>query len=223
MRRLLILIAGLGGALAALAVQAQRPTTAPSTRPATLPHLQIDVQHKQVRMECEAVNARAPLEFFVCAAGGAEHEAVLRSRAKASHLHLALLLIGLTPGEPGYVNVAGKRVAPRGPLLEVTCEFEKDGKTVRVPSHRLMRQIKTKKPLPPMKWVFAGSRLADDGRYAADATGYLLTVVNFDYSVIDVPDLRSSANESLEWEIDPEVVPKRDAPVWLIIEPAGQA
>ncbi|MGE5608019.1 MAG: YdjY domain-containing protein [Bacillota bacterium] len=202
--------------------RAQRPTTAPTTRPTSLPHLLIDVHHKQVRMECEAVNARAPLEFFVCAAGGAEHETVLRSRAKASHLHLALLLIGLTPGEPGYRELSGKRVPPHGPLLDITCEFEKDGRLVRLPPHQLMRQIKTKAPLSPLHWVFAGSRLTDDGRYAADATGYLVTVVNFDYSVLDMPELRSSANEALEWEINPDTVPKRDTPVWLIIEPAKQ-
>jgi len=197
------------------------PATVPATQPARLPNLEVDLENKCVRMECEAVNAPAPLEFLVCAAGSSEHEAVLRSRAKASHLHLALLMLGLEAGQPFRIVQPGDRPeAPTGPSVRITCRFTKNGKEVLIPAHRLMRHLKTKKPLPPLTFVFAGSRLMRDGRYAADVTGHLISVVNFEYSVIDLPDLRSSANESLEWEIDPDVVPPRNTPVWLIIEPA---
>jgi hypothetical protein len=129
-------------------------------------------------------------------------------------------MLGLEPGEPFHIaQPANKRIAPTGPLLRITCEFTKDGKTVRVPPHRLMRNLKTRRPLDPLTFVFAGSRLTPDGRYAADVNGHLISVVNFEYTVIDLPDLRNSANESLEWEIDPDVLPPRDTPVDLIIEP----
>ena len=172
-------------------------------------------------MECQAVNAPSPLEFFVCAAGGAEHETVLRSRAKASHLHMALLLLGIEPGQPFHLTQPGDmRIPPTGPLLKITCQFRKDGREISLPPHRLMRNLKTKRPITPLVFVFAGSRLMADGRYAADVTGHLISVVNFEFSVIDLPDLRSSSNDLLEWEIDPDTVPPRDTTVWLIIQPA---
>lgn len=171
-------------------------------------------------MECEAVNAPSPLEFFVCAAGGAEHETVLRSRVKASHLHLALLMIGLNPGQPVRKDAEGRWLPPRGALLKITCEFEKEGKRQSVPAHRMMRHLKSKKELPPMQWVFVGSKIMEEGRYAADVTGYLVTVVNFELAVLDVPEWRSNSNDSLEWEVNPEVVPPRESKVWLVIEPA---
>ncbi len=203
-----------------------RASEVPATRPANapaegkLPHLQIDAKHQQVRMECEAVNAEMALEFLVVVAGTAEHEAVLRSRAKPSHLHLALLMLGLEPGEPARMGDDGRRQAPSGPALKLSCRFEKDGRTITVPAHRLMRDRKSRREMPAIHWVFTGSRVMRDGQYAADVTGYLVSVVNFEFTPIDVPQIKSSSNDALEWEINTDIAPKRDAKVWLIIEPA---
>ena len=51
--------------------------------------------------------------------------------------------------------------------------------------------------MPPLTWVFAGSKIMPEKVYAADVTGYLVTVINFELAVIDVPLLASSANETL--------------------------
>jgi hypothetical protein len=73
----------------------------------------------------------------------------------------------------------------------------------------------------PMDWVFDGSRMLPDGRYAADLTGYVVSIVNFDLTMIDVPQLASNANETLEWEYNPDLVPPPGTPVTMTIEPAG--
>jgi hypothetical protein len=196
---------------------------APATRPAEgkLPHLQVNLAKHQVRVECEAINAEEKLEFLVCATGTKEYESVLRSRARPSHLHLALLMLGLAPGQPVKFNEAENVwIPPRGPALKLSCEFVRDGKTTVIPASRLMRSVKDRTAMPDVHWVFVGAPTLDDGEYAADVTGYLITVVNFEHTVIDIPQLKSSKNESLEWEINPEVMPKRNTPIWLIIEPA---
>jgi len=76
--------------------------------------------------------------------------------------------------------------------------------------------------MPDVQWVFVGAPTLEDGEYSADVTGYLITVVNFEHTVVDIPQLKSSKNESLEWEINPEVMPRRNTRVWLIIEPAEE-
>src|SRR5829696_4919118 len=100
-------------------------------------------------------------------------------------------------------------------------EYLKDGKLVSELASRWMRDIKTKKPMPRTTWIFAGSRVMPDGTYAADSTGYLISVVNFDMTVIDIPELASANNESLEWERNPETVPKPGTKVTMVISPAG--
>jgi hypothetical protein len=187
-----------------------------------LPHVEFDAARKQVRVECEMLACDAPLEFFCCVKGTNDYEAMIRSEVKPSNLHLALLAIGLKPGQPLQYSEAAKRwIPPQGPPLQIMMEYEKDGKKVSVPSWTWMREAKSKKTAPAFTWVFAGSRVMPDGKYAADVTGYLVSIVNFDLTVIDVPELKSSSNELLEWERNPDTTPKAGTKVTMVIEPAG--
>lgn len=200
-------------------VAAEAPATQATDK---LPFVQVDVAKKTVRVECENIGCEAPLEFLAVVAGGPEHEAALRTRAKPSHIHLALLMLGLEPGEPiRYVEASNKWLAPHGPPLHVTAEFTKDGKLMSIPAYKLLRDIKTRKEMPALTWIFAGSRQMPDGAYAADVAGYFINIVNFDLAIIDVPGLVSSSNESLQWEAANDVLPARGQPVTLIIQPAG--
>jgi hypothetical protein len=209
--------------------QARAPAPpAPTTSPTLghFPFLTVDAVHKQVRVQCEALHCDAPLEFFCCVTGTNEYESVLRSKVRPSHLHAALLMLGLKPGQPVHFSQAlQKWVPPSGPRLHITVEFQKNGKTVTMPAYELMRDIKTKKPMPPMTWIFAGSKLMPTPNggetYAADQTGYLVSVVNFELTVIDIPDLASSSNETLEWEADLSKLPPLGTKVTMILEPAG--
>ena len=188
-----------------------------------LPFIEVDVKSRQVRVECEALGVDAPLEFFCVLAGTAEHEAILRTRAKPSHIHLALLMLGLEPGQPvRYSEAASRWFPPHGPPLNISVEFDRDGKTVTLPAYRTMRNLKTRQEMPPLTWIFAGSRVMEDGVYAADTTGYVVSVVNFDLSLIDIPMLASNQNELLEWERHPEQAPPPGAKVVMLIEPAGK-
>jgi hypothetical protein len=173
-----------------------------------LPFVTFDAKRKQVRVECEALGVDAPLEFFCVRNGGSEHETVLRTAAKPSDIHTALLAIGLQPGKPlSYSEAANKWIPPQGPPLDINLEWEKDGKAVRVPAYRTMRDLKTKKEMKATHWVYCGSRVMDDGAFAADVTGYVVSVVNFDLTLIDIPELASNSNETLEWERNPDVAP----------------
>ena len=177
-----------------------------------------------MRVECETLAVDAPLEFF-CVVSGTDRARVGPALAgqAVGHPHWRCSCSGCKPGTPvQYSEAAKKWIPPHGPPLQITLEYEKDGKTVSVPAYRWMRDMKTKKPMPPLTWIFAGSRVMDDGNYAADVTGYLVSVVNFDLTVIDIPELASNANESLEWERNPDVVPPAGTKVTMVIEPAGE-
>ena len=187
------------------------------------PFLTVDARKKEIKVDCEAIDCRNPLEFFLCSTGTNEHESVLRSKVRPSHLHAALLMIGLQPGEPVHFDEQTKKwIPPHGPPLDLVVRFERDKRTIELPAYRLMRDIKSKKEMPPLTWIFTGSRVMENGVYAADQTGYLVSVVNFDLTVIDIPKLASSANETLEWEINKDLAPPGGTPVTLIITPAAQ-
>ncbi len=201
---------------------ADEATTAPAV--GRFPHIAVDVRAKQVRVECEALHCEAPLEFFCVVSGTNEHESVLRTAAKPSQIHTALLMLGLQPGEPvKYSEAAKKWFPPHGPPLNISVEFTRDGQRVSLPAYKLMRDTRTKQAMPAMSWIFAGSRVMEDNAYAADVTGYIVSVVNFDLTLIDIPDLASSANETLQWETNLELMPPLGTPVTMVIEPVGDA
>jgi hypothetical protein len=196
----------------------------PATRPAggKLPFVEIDVPNRQVRVECQAIRVDAPLEFFCVATGGPEHESVLRTPAKPSDIHFALLAIGMRPGQPARFSPAANQwLPPDGPPIRVSVRFLRNGETVTLPAGRLMRDLRDGKPMPDKPFVFTGSRVLEDGRYAADVTGYVVSVVNFDLSPIDVPRVASNANDLLEWQTNPDVTPEMGARVTMILEPVG--
>jgi hypothetical protein len=209
-----------------------QPPPAPASQPTAddidaakagkLPFVKVDVAKKQVRVECEVIGCPNPLEFFCVVAGTSEHESVLRTRSRPSHVHLGLLMIGLEPGEPvHYIEDQKKWVPPSGPPLHITCEWtDKAGKTVSLPAYRMMRDVRSKREMPELTWIFTGSRLLPDGAYGADVTGYTTSVVNFELAMIDVPEIASSANETLEWIGNPDLVPPAGTKVTMIIEPA---
>lgn len=216
-------------ALTLLAAQsAPADDAAPATRSsnpgfARLRNVEIDLKNKQIRVQCEALNAHMPLEFFCVLRGTQEHETVLRTDARPSTIHFGLLALGVKPGEPAhFVQATQMWFPPTGQPVKITCRYLLNGHAMDVPAYRLMRSVKTKQEMPPMTWVFDGSRLLPDGRYAADLTGYVVSIVNFDLTMIDVPELASNANETLEWEYNPDLVPPKGTPVTMIIEPAPE-
>jgi hypothetical protein len=205
---------------------ADSPATAPASRPGVgvgkLPGIEFNVKTRQVRVECESLNVQMPLEFFCVQDGGPEHESVLRTSAKPSQIHLALLAIGLKPGEPYRYDEKTKQwFPPTGDGVQISCELESNGKKIVVPANRMMRSVKDHKEMPEVAWVFDGSRVLTSGDYAADFTSYVVSLVNFDMTMIDVPALTSNANETLEWECNSDLVPKKGTPVTMIIEPAA--
>jgi hypothetical protein len=206
-------------------VAATQPATTPADQPnPLLGPVQIDVQKKQIRVECQALNVDMPLEFFCVMNGGPEHESVLRTAAKPSSIHFGLLALGLTPGQPAHFDKPTNTwYPPTGAPVQISCEFVSKGKTITVPANRMMRSVKTKQEMPAFTWVFDGSRIMPDGTYAADIDCYVVSIVNFDLTMIDVPELASNANETLEWEYNPDLVPAKGTKVTMIIEPAKDA
>lgn len=213
------------GVLFAGVACAQTPATPPPEDNVRFPGVVIDRTARQIRVECQALAIDAPLEFLCVTNGGPEHESVLRTPAKPSHIHAGLLMLGQEPGSPMLYSEAKKSwSAPYGPPIRISVEFKNPaGETVRIPATKLMRHVRSHEPVKDMSWIFAGSHQRDDGAYLADLTGYVVSIVNFEHTLIDVPKLVSSSNQTLEWEADPTLKIARGQTVTMILEPLGAA
>jgi hypothetical protein len=138
------------------------------------------------------------LEVVVTARGGGrDHEALVLTDAKPSHVHASLMLLGLEPGEPGkWREIEGEGgameiepVPPRGDRVgvEIRWEDEATGEERSVTPGDWIRHIETGETPGEEEWVFAGSQFVlreSEERYDADFTGTLVGLAQFGSEVV---------------------------------------
>lgn len=168
---------------------------------------------------------RAPrvyLEQVVCIPDTKEHESLVVAKVQPSHVHAALLALGLNPGKPaGYewVDGKGRPVPPEGDRVRLTLHYtDRAGAAVDVDVSRLVRNAKTGEPWPDSGWVFAGSVMRKrQGRevYDADGTGTLIGLASFGSEVIAPATVFSPDSQIDEpvWIADAATVPPMDTKV----------
>jgi hypothetical protein len=204
----------------------QSPTSAPATAPATQPHivevrphLRINWTDREVELDGKVVLREGLLELFACSPNTREHESIVCIDARPLHIYQALGLLGLEPGEPARYDLEKERMlAATGVPLKLDVRYRTPGgETRRHPVEDWMRKIRTNEPIDTLPWVFAGSYLLDDGMFAADSEGTVVTVVDFRSALIALANSFSADNAELWTEPMTDRIPPLDTPVTLVI------
>lgn len=99
------------------------PATALSTAASPFPHVRVNIAERWAEFDAEVTpmmvfTERTPLlylEVLACSPDSRAHETLVISTARPSHVHAALLLIGLNPGTPGAIRFEGKTPVARQP------------------------------------------------------------------------------------------------------------
>lgn len=201
-------------------------TFAESAEPPTLPGIRVDRDAGLVDLSAVVVN-REPewLELLACTPGSLDHESILAIEARPSHVHLALLLLGIEPGQPSRPVRDGDRVVvqpPTGPEIGVSLVYEHEGETVEVPANRWVLNRETDQHLTDHRWLFTGSVWMDfQGKrhYLADQSGTAITLVNFNDDLLARPTELSRDNDGQQWMANTEAIPPLDTPVTIRLRP----
>lgn len=190
--------------------------TAPDQPDDDRPAITLDREAGVIDLAATMVDAQPQwLELIATTQGGREHEAIVTIAAKPSHIHLALVALGLEPGHPMRNRQDGDQIIsepPAGPELELFFVYDKDGQTHQTPVHQWVLDEPTGKPLLPGKWLFTGSVFREwKGReyYMADEAGNIASLVNFGDDLIarntpmtqdnDFQQLQLNEDESLPY------------------------
>lgn len=204
------------------------------------PHIRLDAERQIVEIDgfvpIDCHNPETPvvyLEVVMCARDSKEHEALVATDARPSLIHAALLMLGIEPGEPGRWTFEGGEMrshAPRGPGLEVTIAYERDGAWVEAPAESWVTSPDgAANPLRPREggasWIFSGSRLVvrqGAEMYDADGTGVIVGLTTFGSEVVAWHEVFShdSTVQTPEWIADSRKVPAVMTPVVVRIRPA---
>jgi hypothetical protein len=182
------------------------------------------------------IDARSPagvsLESIICTPNTREHESLLLTTVRPSHIHAALLRLGLQPGRPARFDFRdGKLVAidPIGPRLRVSLHWvDADGIAHAATPNDWTIDPATGEHLPAELvgggWVFAGSgseRTPTGYTYHADTDGTLISLAAFGSETIAYAKAISpeSAWAGRVWIADPQAVPPRGQSVTVRIKP----
>lgn len=171
---------------------------------------------------------RVYLELVACSPDTREHESLAMVPARPSHVHAALLLIGLDPGSPGSWQAAegpGEYISPEGDPVRVEFVFSEDGERRVAQAHEWVRKAETGESFPDRDFVFAGSRFvtrAGVERYDADGTGCLIGLTTFGSEVVAWPEVISpeAAIDEPVWVANNDTVPPFGTTIRVRITPA---
>ncbi|MBY0231445.1 MAG: YdjY domain-containing protein [Gemmataceae bacterium] len=163
------------------------------------------------------------LELLLTRKGKKEHEAIVAADVDARKIHEALLLAGARVGKPAQYTPSFK--PPTGQAIDVRVRWEEEGKRREVPANEWIKDSRAGKELDG-RWVFAGSILVEPTapgeptRYMANE-GDLISVVNFDTALLDVPFRSSDKKGALDFEAWTGRIPPKGTPVTVVLTPVA--
>jgi hypothetical protein len=206
---------------------AQRSQTSqPSTRPAIVDYqhgVRINWRDRQVEVQGQVVLREGALELFACSPHTREHESIVCIDARPLHVFQALGLIGINPGQPSLYNPDTREYQPAaGDPVEIEVDYVLEGRNRREPIERWLRRSRqgekpgTGSDVQPLPWVFAGSFTGEEGTFAADPEGTVISLVDFGSSLIALPEYHSDSNAELWLEPATERIPPVKTPCTLI-------
>lgn len=192
-----------------------------------LPGIAIDQKAGVVDVDAVFAARDAYLELIACTSGSKEHESLVAIKARAQHVHFALMLLGAQPGKPSQWVKDKKTgewrgINATGTKVKVSLLIEEDGKWVE---RSITKYIidRDDKPLPGEVFVFGGSKLTEkkDGStvYEADTEGNAVSLVSFGDETLSWPTAASTSNDTLDYYVKTDALPPADAKVKLRLRP----
>jgi hypothetical protein len=179
--------------------------------------VRVDVAQRVIEFDAEVpINAqgeRVYLEVLVCTPNTREHETLVVTNVKPSHIHATLLLTGLQEGTPPRWDFDGTSltaVAPTGPRIEVFLREATQPASANRPVAEFVTNITNDQTLATHTraqatsadhFVFAGSRFVENV-YAADMDGTLVGLTAF-------------GNETIAWTAMYHPDTDRMTPEWI--------
>ncbi len=220
-----------GPAPSARSTNSGQASSGPSTRPAgkvvNIALVRVDLANRQVSFDAEVCLRHGALEFLLVAWQTKTHESPLHTKARASHIHAGLLLLGLTPGKPARwagQEQGARFMPPAGAGLKMRFNWkDAEGKSHSADAADWLTGADDREIERPEQWIFVGSDILPDGRYWAEVDGEMISLTNFASAVIDVPFRSSSANDERGFFAKTDAIPPTGTKVEVVLTPVAGA
>jgi hypothetical protein len=183
--------------------------------------IEFDHTTREITVPAQVNMVRGLLEYALVGEKGKLHEALLITKARAFDLNLVLLLLNFKPDEKWFVPPAKPKpledARPEARLeLLVRWNTPAGGEEKTARLDEWVTDIITKKPAEPAPWIYTGSYLSEEKRFAAEVDGSIAALYHDARALLNSP--RQGADNDEQWTPAAEVPPK-GTPVTVIIRP----
>ena len=204
----------------------QEPVNEPAKAPGGWPHIHVDREAGEIDLDAKVVLREGEwIELIACSPNTREHEALVVVPARPSHIHLALLTLGLEPGEPLKVTQTDDGfdvTPPHGPAIEVFFVFEQDGQSRQIPANQWVINQQTDEVMADNRFLFTGSEIVNhEGRdlYMADLNGSIVSLVNFGDDLLARDTTATNKSDNQAWNANTMQIPPLGTDVILRLRP----
>jgi len=231
----------------------QPPPSPADTLRTAFPAVRVDAANHFVEFDASIpIDAHHPeggivyLELVACSPDSREHESLVVTSAKPSHIHAALLLAGAEPGSPASWQIENDtivRVPPTGSKLTIKAIWtDPEGTTHTDPIESWVTSRDTNQSFTT-EWRFGGSRFVTINTpipqpatdppnqsqppttpqevYEADLAGTIIALTTFGSEVISATKVLShvAAIDEPQWIANPSTIPpvSTDVTIRLIL------
>ena len=187
----------------------------------------LDKRTREIRFPALVNLREGILEYLIVHQNGKIHESLFRTETSPTNINLAFALLSYKPSkelyrlwkEPGVISsdfYKEDEKTRQQARIGIFAEYEKDGKTVRIPVHEWIRYEATAGPMPPTPWVYGGSEFYD-GKYVPETSGDIAAIFITNSSMINYPGADNLNDEV--WTCMTPRIPELDTKVTLVIAP----
>lgn len=210
-----------------VAVAGVEPTAPAAADVDAMPGLTVNREAGYVDLDAVVVGRDVEwLELVACSPQSREHESLVTVSARPSHVHLALMSLGLEPGAPLQWEQAEDAVTvtpPHGPVVEVFFVYTTpEGETLETPANDWVVVQPTGETLADNRWVFAGSLFrAYEGQelYMADLNGTVVSLVSFGDDLVVRPTTVTNQTDQQALGARPTVMPPNGTALTMRLRP----
>lgn len=197
-------------------------------------HLMIMEKEKQIVLKGQISKAlgeydshlKGAVEYLFCGPNGKEYESIIAVDATAKEIYEAMNKLGVKPGNPvDQDEETEEKIPAKGPTVIINVEWKIDKKTKKVRGEDLLYNVKTKKPMKHVAWMYTGSRMIydldgedEDAMIPLAFSSNDIAALNHaDPSTLFINPLPESEEENLYKKND-DLLPELGTPVKLTIE-----
>ncbi|BBO87567.1 YdjY domain-containing protein [Desulfosarcina ovata] len=178
----------------------------------------IDKHIPMITVRGEVNMDKGLVEYLACGYRGKLHESVLKIDAEPFYLNIALLLVGLEPGDR-KLESQGEDSIPEGDPVEISVQWVDEAKKRHTRrAEDLIFNQQTGKSMQHTDWVYTGSKIVN-GRFMAQIEHSIASTYHDPYALLD-HRLPTGSDDRLYF-VNEEIVPPKGTKVVMIIKPAG--